>query len=1442
MKMKKIVLGIVISFLIMFVTLMPNMAYATNLTTPVYFGITALRTNSTPNWGYSIGDPDSNDTEGLAAPIWNIVKLSGLNSNDPTEVNAYCVTAGIGFSDIKTAAEYDVSYDMRTQREEIKNPQNPVLSKLATGVDITKNGKTVNSYDALLALTDLLYLYGESTEAERTSLLQAAGIYEQAYDAAAALSDDEIEAIQQAAMWYFTNYDEKVDGVQKYNKYDNVSWLWYTENGTDYKNLADYIGGDFPPNEGIGRQKQEQAEMLYKYLIDKAIENTAAGTTSGVAKLTLYASNKNKQEQPIMVVEKEPQEFDLALRKYITKIDGVEVTNTRVPNIDTSTIETDKTATYKHRKDPLVVTTESVVTYQITVYNEGDIDGRATKIIDQLPTGLEFSKLNTAGYTANYDAGTNRVTITRDSSNTTNLKAYKEGEALDSQTIELECIVTALPDKTNSKILTNVAWIDEEIDVNGVVITTQAGQDRDSTPKVAPDVNKDNMENYKGTTTETDLSKSDTYYPGQEDDDDFEKLILQPSDDIFDLKLIKRITQVNNQNVPERLKSVDISKLVSGEETTADYKMEKDPVAVKTGDIITYTFRIYNEGDIDGYAEEITENIPEGLEFVWSDKQGEELENDTTLTEMEKIAIAFNQDYLWEISNLDGSNKATQIKTQYLGKYRGQQAPSGGEDNRVEITENLIKAFDKTKPYTDTATDKNPDYKEVSVMLKVVAPNAEQGIIRNEAAITQDADKDGNPVEDRDSTPEDWNKEDGNKFYDEEENWPVYKEDDEDYDNIILKEFDLALRKFITQISDEEVTSRIPQVSYDEINDKITYTHPKDPLDVTNGDVVTYTIRVYNEGEIDGYAKEIMDDIPEGLKFLPDNQTNKDYRWKMYREVADGEQIADQGDVITRGGTQYIEVDNADEADIIVTDYLSKEQEKTEGENLLKAFQPTEPISETNPAYKEVKVAFEVIEPNGSDKILVNSAQISEDSDENGDPIEDVDSNPGEWNEGEDDQDNEYIKLTYFDLALRKFITQIGDEAVTSRIPQVSYDETTGKISYTHPKDPLDVVTGDIVTYTIRVYNEGKQSGYAQEIMDDLPDGLRFLPENETNTEYRWKMYREVADGEQIADQDNVITRGNTQYIEVDNVDEADVIVTDYLSKEQEETEGENLIAGFQPTEPISETNPAYKEVKVAFEVVEPNGSDKILVNSAQISEDSDENGDPVDDIDSKPGEWNEGEDDQDKEYVKLTYFDLALRKWVTQAIVIENGKETITQTGHTPEMDPEPVVKVELDRKNLKNVTVKFRYSIRVTNEGDIAGYAKEITDYVPEGLRFVAEDNPGWTDEGNNVISTRLLENTLLQPGESADVEGLLTWINNEDNLALKTNTAEISEDYNDKGVPDRDSTPDNQKPGEDDIDDAPVILSISTGQIRIYFTLGFAILITIASGVILIKKFVL
>ena len=86
------------------------------------------------------------------------------------------------------------------------------------------------------------------------------------------------------------------------------------------------------------------------------------------------------------------------------------------------------------------------------------------------------------------------------------------------------------------------------------------------------------------------------------------------------------------------------------------------------------------------------------------------------------------------------------------------------------------------------------------------------------------------------------------------------------------------------------------------------------------------------------------------------------------------------------------------------------------------------------------------------------------------------------------------------------------------------------------------------------------------------------------------------------------------------------------------------------------------------------------------------------------------------------------------------------------------------------------------------------------------------------------------------------MLTWINGQNNLGLKTNIAEISEDYNDKGYDDIDSTPDNREEGEDDIDDAEVLLSISTGQAKIYIGLGLTVLITLGGGVILIKKFVL
>ena len=1450
MKSKKLKLSILLFAISIFAILfMPHSVEAsTKLNPNWYIGINEYRSNTTPaNMGYSIKKPNNHLTIDQGYKIWEIVKYNSNNESDTnysTDLTLYCVKAGVGFRELSTdqttgsskpaikRATYTTAYNLLRDKAELlslKDTNKTLYSLVST-----------DNYYGILALADLMYIPEKSTAQEKTELINAAlkanNINPANYNTS--LTDEDVDAVQQAALWYFTNYDGGDSYTNVFNQLGKKTWLFYkTTTMSEYTSLQDYnpiVDGN---QTEAGLDRDEQATYLYDYLVNTAKANIAKykdRTITPKSKVTLYTDPTVEDHQPVISIEKETP-FDMALRKYITKVTTKEgkttdlsssTSTTRNPSIDTATIDTEYTATYKHRKDPVTVKTGDIVTYNISVYNEGTKAGRVTKIVDQLPTGLKFSSLSESAkniYDATWDATTNKVTFVRKSTNTENLAAYTNGN-LKSETIEFTCEVTKKASTTDKEVLTNVAWIAEEYNaVDNLTITKTKGDDRDSEPETKPNVNKDNMSNYKGNTSnKNELGDSNYFYKGEQDDDDFEKLVLLPNE--FDLKLIKRITEVNDVKVPERIQSVDTSKLNTvGADgkiiTTATYKMDKNPVSVKKGDIVKYGIRVYNEGAMDGYASEISEDVPEGLEFIWSEKLEDELNKDTTLTKSEKDAILYNQ-LIWTPKTINKDTKKIEvITTNYLAKGEGVEKSGTGT--------NLIKAFDSEK--------QTLNYKEVYVYMKVISDNVGGSIIRNEAAITKDSDSDGNDVTDRDSTPEEWKKENDDKYYDDNKKWPSYKEDDEDYDNIILQSFDLALRKFIIAVSpDAEISeneylkdkngnyTRAPQVDTSKLNTtgtdgKIittaTYNHPKDPVEVNKDDIVVYMLRVYNEGDIDGYATEIKDHLPPTLEFV-EGEFNDKYNWKVSKD----------GRTVT---TDYLKESK-----------IEKAKKDTNGKIVL--------------SYVEVPIMCKLKDTAKVNEVITNIADITKFTDGDKNTIRDRDSEEdnvklpednqlpsykdeetGDYVPGQqDDDDFEKVIIKPFDLALRKFITKVNNTEVNTRIPQVKYDSENNKITYEHTKDPVDVVTNDIVTYTIRVFNEGMKDGYAAEISDDMPAGLEFLPDNETNKEYRWVMY----------DKD-----GN----KTEDVSKAVKIRTDYLSKEQGEakmkedtslTENPYLLKAFDGSKEISEENPDNADVKVAFKVVEPNTSDKIIVNSAQISKDTDKNGKDIDDIDSTPDKWNEGEDDQDREYIKLNYFDLALRKWVTQAIVIENGKETVTQTGHTPEQDPEPIVKVDLNRKKLNKVTVKFRYSIRITNEGDIAGYAKEIKDYIPAGLKFVATDNPGWTDLGNNIITTNLLADKLLQPGESADVQVLLTWINGQNNMGLKTNIAEISKDYNDRGVPDRDSTPDNKKDGEDDIDDAPVMLSIATGKVKTYFALGFTVLIMLAGGIVLIKKFVL
>ena len=1603
-KMALLILSIMTSIILMTI---PNKVKAvTNLIEPLYFGILEYRGGTTPeNMAYAIKNPDANQSTVdsiVGANIWQIVKYNNPSgTGNYTTGNYYCVRAGVGFSNTKKVAEYNISYDLRTEKSLLENSRDTYLQSIAN------NGYYYN----LLALTDLLYLHGVSTEAEKNALLDAALEYADIYEFS--LTDSDIEAVQQAAIWYFTNHDDSLFD-KLYNNFkedgENIqydSWLFYKTLGMSqkqYTSLSDYnpkvVNGQ---QVGEGKQRQEQAMYLYDYLIREANKNADSYKNGNVVpktKVTLYTYTNGtgtvQNTQPIILIEKgveTPGKYDLILEKKdkdgkilnseakftvkdgtsdavpvtitngtLKVVNGKEINANNVFIDDVYTIkETDAPVGYVKFEGEIVVTVKKE---KDNVDNTYKVKSVEKKVIDENGNDVTNTKGNDIDVRLNSD-GNIYVGVKNyqndGSYNLTLVKEDKDGEQLNStakfevngkqQQVTGRLQITNDVKITSENVLTPDVYTIKELEppdeyckFNGIIIVTVTKKNDNGNYKVDDVIYKVTDENGNDITTATgddvrvhlnedgniyvkvknyqndgsynltlvkedkegeqlnseatfeingktqtvvgrleiakdvqitdenvgivdeyiikELEPPDEYckfngiikirvtkkndngtYKVEKvtytvTDENGKDITDQIGDDVkvhlnedgniyvevinyqFDLKLVKRIVQVNGTKVPERIEDVDITDLANGSETTADYKLNKNPVSVKKGDIVKYTLRVYNEGQIDGYASEITEDVPEGLEFMWSEKTDDDLEADNTLTLEEKSAIKYNQS-IWDFGTINkDTNKVEIVTTDYLAKGKGAELTNDGA--------NLIKAFNSNKGYINTINEKNPDYKEVSVYMKVTSDDVSGTEIRNEAAITEDTDSEGNPVDDRDSDTEKW----------------VKYEDDEDYDRIILQSFDLALRKFIIAVSNDKIKEndkisidnftylknedgtykRAPKVDTSKLNTigedgklitTATYNHTKEPVEVSAGNLVIYMLRVYNEGDIDGYASEIKDHLPPYLSYV-DCDFNDEYGWK----------VSDDGRTVK---TEYLD-----------NHMISKATKNEEGKIVL--------------SYKEVPIMCRV-----SDKAegkITNIADITVYKDEKKNEILDRDSQidnvklpsdkdlpnykddeTGDYIPGQqDDDDFEKLVVKTFDLALRKFITGVNTETVNSRIPQVKYDKNNNKLSYEHTKVPVDVVTDDTVIYTIRVYNEGEIDGYASEITDDIPDGLQYLPENTLNQQYRWIMY-------------------DSQGKETKDVSKATKIKTDYLSKEQGEarmkngteieeemTENPALLKAFDKTADISEKNPDYADVKVAFKVIEPNSSDRIIVNSAQISEDTDKNGNPVDDIDSIPDEWNEGEDDQDREYIKLNYFDLALRKWVTHAIVIENGTETVTQTGHKPEDNPEDVVKVELHRKKLNAVTVKFKYSIRITNEGDIAGYAKEITDYVPQGLKFVAADNPDWKDEGNNVISTRKLENTLLQPGETADVEVILTWINGNDNMGLKVNYAEISEDYNDRNVPDRDSTPDNKIIGEDDIDDAPVILSISTGQTKIYFVLGLTVLVTIAAGVVMIRRFVL
>ena len=174
--------------------------------------------------------------------------------------------------------------------------------------------------------------------------------------------------------------------------------------------------------------------------------------------------------------------------------------------------------------------------------------------------------------------------------------------------------------------------------------------------------------------------------------------------------------------------------------------------------------------------------------------------------------------------------------------------------------------------------------------------------------------------------------------------------------------------------------------------------------------------------------------------------------------------------------------------------------------------------------------------------------------------------------------------------------------------------------------------------------------------------------------------------------------------------------------------------------------------------------------------------------------------------------FDLRIDKTITKVTV-----QTASNGTNTDNYDHTKFTKTEIAAKQLVGSTVYVEYEIKVTNVGDLEGYAKKIADYIPSGMTFNSTlgSNSNWYSSSDGKLITEELANKKLAKGESATVKLILSRQMTMENTDVVSNLAEIYEDYNIYGVSDVNSTPANKAQNENDISNADIAIMVKTGE---------------------------
>ena len=967
----------------------------------------------------------------------------------------------------------------------------------------------------------------------------------------------------------------------------------------------------------------------------------------------------------VTVTNSKIKTYELAMKKFASSVDEVSTQREVRARIDT-----DGKLVYDELEQKIEVRDYEKVIYTLRIFNEGNQDMEGKTVTDILPSGLKY--LSESEINKQYGWEQTQNTLKTD---------YLIGKTIEGFDIENQ---------------ETPKYIDIQLEVE----------------VVEDEANEDNI------LTNTSSITIDEREKDQSNNEDADTLNLVRMPKTYDFAIKKFASSINGEDTLRNV-TVKLNDLKQ-----IEYEENRPEKTVKEDQKVTYTLRVFNEGNQNIQGTKITDVIPKGLvfdtnseintEYGWTlngsnvetsylvnktingvkTYRGEipnyiDLQIEFTVTEDEveeddlivnEARIEKNENETDDLDNIDTDTLSLERKPKtYDFAIKKFASSIDGEDTSrnvtVDLNENNEIVYNEKRPEKSVKDEQkvvytlrifnegNQDLKgekvidEIPAGLKYLSEseiNKQYGWqingdnietsyltdktikgcnlsrkeipqytdIKVEFEVTEDGVEDTvNTITNRSKIEKNVNETD--------------LQDNENTDELNLnkreKTYDLNIKKFATSIDGIDTGRNITVDLTD--NNEIQYTQIKPEKVVEEGQKITYTLRVFNEGNQDIQGTKITEDLPKGLKYYQNSETNKKYGW----ELKEGK---------------------------LETDYLTD-----------KTIKGSKTYKGEVPNYIDVKIELEVTRE-GLDEnsyAIINTASIEKHEKET--DISD--------NESSDTVTLE--KKGLYDYAMKKFASSI-DGIDTGRNVTVSLTENS-EIIYTEVKPEKQVKDGQKVIYTLRIFNEGNKNLEGSKVIEEIPEGLKYLTESEINKQYGWTINNDKL--------------------------ESNYLIGKILS-------GADLSKGELPR---------YIDMKVEFEVVEDEANENnLIMNTAKIEKDAKE----TDELDNTDTDILNIER-------KVKTYDFAMKKFVNTVDGEKLGKDIIASINENGRI----VYTANTTTDVNKGQAVVF--TLRIFNEGNQDMKGKKITDIIPQGLKYLenSEINKkyNWIVEENNVSTNYLV-----------------------------------------------------------------------------------------------------